>query len=202
MFCHRPISKFVAFIAAVPLLHPGWQQGALAEEPEVASEIVARSRPVEATVIDIVMLPGNIVAGELRDADDRPIGNAEIAIIRGRETIARGMTDKQGEFAIEVPHGGTFLVFSKQSSRLVRAWTASAAPPKSKTRIHLTASRTIVRGQSPGPGMGMDPFLGLFLVSGVIAAIAIPLAINANDDNDSPRDTTPTGCEPEVPESN
>ncbi len=181
-----PVQKLAAVLAAVPLAIPCWQSSAFGKDLRPPQAAVSKSRPAELKATDVLLLPGNVLAGGVHDSDGQPIADTEIVVSLGRQEIARGLTDELGEFVIEVPRGGTYLVVTGQTVVLVRAWTGTAAPPKCATRLHLTQSKITVRGQTPVGG-GIDPLLGVLLIGGIAAAIAIPLAINANDDDNDNR---------------
>ena len=160
------LNKLVAFIALAPLSIPGPMQSAIAKEP-VRSRLVTKTQANEPKPIDVVLQPGNIIAGEALSAD--------------------GVL---GEFAAEVPRGGVYVVSSSAGALLVRTWTATAAPPNSLYRVAITPQTTVIRAQNSDGGF--NPLLGLLLAGGIAAAIAVPIALNNSGGNDSPKNTTRT----------
>ncbi|HLQ46334.1 MAG TPA: hypothetical protein VK137_16440, partial [Planctomycetaceae bacterium] len=157
---------------------PGGIPPVSAKEPLPPRPLATSATASEPRPVDIVLLPGNVLAGAVVDADGVPRPDANLVVLLGHYEIARGKTDQAGEFAIAVPRGGVYLVASGRSVTVVRAWTATAAPPAAQYRVTLSPQSTVARGQSPAGRM--DPLLGLLLVGGVAAAIAIPIALNNN----------------------
>ena len=185
MTSRRRPSHLAGFLASIPLIIPGAMQPANAKEP-VRTRLVSKANTTEAKPLDIVLLPGNVIVGQVLDADGTPQPEAEVTVSVGRYEVVRVITDHMGEFAAEVPRGGVYLIASGSSTSIVRAWTATAAPPNALYRITLAPQTTVIRAQ--GPGGGIDPLLGLLLVGGIAAAIAIPVALNNNgNNNDTPK---------------
>ena len=185
----RP-SQLAAFLASIPLIIPGAMQTANAKEP-VRARLVSKTNVPEVKPLDIVLLHGNVIAGQVIAADGTPVAEAEVTVSVGRYEVVRVTTDQAGEFAAEVPHGGVYVLTSGNSASLVRAWTATAAPPNAPARVTLAPQITVIRAQGPAGG-GVDPLMGLLLVGGIAAAIAIPIALNNNGSNASKNtNTTP-----------
>ena len=188
MTSRRPLQKLAALLAMIPLTSPGGMPPVSAKEPVSARSLATSATASEPRPVDVVLLPGNILAGEVLDADGVPQPDAKVVVSLGRYEIARGTTNQAGEFVIEVPRGGVYLVASGRSVTVVRAWTATAAPPAAQYRVTLSSHSTVVRGQSPAGRM--DPLLGLLLVGAVAAAIAIPIALNNNGRDDAPHNAS------------
>ena len=183
------LSKLAAFAALIPLITPGITQSASAKEL-VRPRLVTRAQAIEPKPIDVVLQPGNIVAGEVLSADGTPLVEGEVVVHLGRHEVTRVTTNQLGEFAAEVPRGGVYVISSSAGALLVRTWTAAAAPPNSLYRVAITPQSTVIRAQNSDGGF--NPLLGLLLAGGIAAAIAIPIALNNSGGNDSPQSTTRT----------
>ena len=183
------LNKLVAFIALAPLSIPGPMQSAIAKEP-VRSRLVTKTQANEPKPIDVVLQPGNIIAGEALSADGVPLAESDVVVHLGRHEVTRVTTNQLGEFAAEVPRGGVYVVSSSAGALLVRTWTATAAPPNSLYRVAITPQTTVIRAQNSDGGF--NPLLGLLLAGGIAAAIAVPIALNNSGGNDSPKNTTRT----------
>ena len=189
MALHSSLGRFAAFVASVPMVFPGAMQSVSAKEP-LRTRLVTKSQVVEPKPTDVVLHPGSIIAGEVLSADGKPLVEAEVIVQMGRHEIVRVITNRFGEFAAEVPRGGVYVVSSSAGALLVRAWTASAAPPNSLYRVTVMPQTTVIRAQDSGGGF--DPLLGLLLAGGIAAAIAVPIALNNSGGDDSPKNSTRT----------
>ncbi|MCX7421579.1 MAG: hypothetical protein NT013_18815 [Planctomycetia bacterium] len=183
------LSKFAALVATIPLIAPGAMPSASAKDP-ARPRLMSKTQVVEPKPTDIVLHPGNIIAGEVFTADGKPLAETEVIVQIGRHEVARVSTNRLGEFAVEVPRGGVYVVASNGGTLLVRAWTATAAPPTSLEKITIAPQTTVIRAQNQGGGF--DPLLGLLLAGGIAAAIAIPIALNNSGNNDAPKSNTRT----------
>ena len=189
----RPtLHKVAALLAAIPLTCPGWNSFAFASEP--AAGVPTPSHTInEQQILDVVLFPGNRLAGEVVDSSGLPQPNADVVVSLGRHEINRGMTNQSGKFLIEVPRGGVYLVTAGGSAKVVRTWTATVAPPVSKDHVTL-APPAIIRGQNPNVGSSAMP--GLLLAAGIAAAIAIPIALSTSRAGDRSSHTSNTAPPP------
>lgn len=184
----------LALVASIPLIVPAWSSSALAAEPTPAKPTALTSdtalRPQ-----DVVLLPGNMLAGKVVDSEGQPLADAKVSVHFGKTEIARGITDQAGEFTIPVPRGGVYWLSSGDSLALVRTWSAKASPPQAEARVTLSPppTHTSIRGQSPAAPWyaGSGPFglsaLGATAIAAAVAtAIAVPLALRAESRTASP----------------
>lgn len=176
----RPaIQKFAALLAVIPLSWPGWMQPVFAET--TTPVVLATSGgTADARLLDIVLRPGNVLAGELVDSEGMPQADQDVFLSFGRHEIARGTTNKSGKFLIEVPRGGVYLVTSGSCVKVVRTWTSTAAPPAARDHLTLSPATTVIRGQNYESGT--NPITRLLFLGGIAAAIAIPIALSNNGD--------------------
>ena len=175
------LRKFAALVASIPLIIPGSLQPVSAKEP-IRTRLASRSQSPEPKPLDVVLLPGNVIAGEVIAADGTRQADAEVVVSVGRYEVTRVSTNKAGEFSVEVPRGGAYVIASGSNASVVRAWTAKGAPPHAQHRVTLAPQTTIVRAQGPVGG-GINPLLGGLLLAGIAAAIAIPIVLNNRDDD-------------------
>lgn len=175
------LGRFATIVASIPLVLPGSMQPASAGE-SVRSRLVSKMHVAEPKPFDVVLLPGNVISGEVISADGIPQPEVEVVVSVGRHEVSRATTNQAGEFAVKVPRGGAYVIASGTSASVVRAWTATAVPPHALHRVTLAPQATIIRAQGPVGG-GVNPLLGLLLVGGIAAAIAIPVALNNRDDD-------------------
>lgn len=126
---------WLALVASIPLMVPMWSSSSLAAEPTRAKPKPLTSGSSLRTQ-DVVLLPGNVLAGEVVDSNGNPLADTAIRAFVGRQEVARGMTDHSGEFAITVPRGGVYCLSSGNSIALARTWSAKASPPPSRDSCH------------------------------------------------------------------
>lgn len=182
---------WLALVASIPLVVPAWSSSALAGEPTPAKPAAITNNTVLRPQ-DVVLLPGNVLAGEAVDANGNPLTDTAVSIFVGRQEVARGMTDQAGEFAIAVPRGGVYWLVCGDSIALARTWSAKSSPPQAETRVTLSPppTHTRIRGQSPDAPWysGNGPFglstLGTTAIAAAVAtAIAVPIAVAQNNDH-------------------
>jgi hypothetical protein len=110
---------------------------------------------------DVALRSSGVLQGEVVSGDGRApaadVAGLPVAVIRGRQTVAKTKTDGQGRFALENLTGGVYRVVVDTADgpywRVLRAWTADGAPPCATSRLRIVVGR-LVRGQSPIPSSG------------------------------------------------
>lgn len=179
----KSLSRVAAFAASLPLTFPWTFQRADATEPQSARTQTLAPPRLEQRTVDVKLLPGRVLVGNVVDELQQPSANADVTVSFGKQTIVRGQTNDEGCFSVELPHGGVFLVAAGSNALLVRAWTIGIAPPGAATHVILSPQATIVRGQNPAVST-VDPIFGMLLVGGIITAITVPIVLNNTDDSD------------------
>ena len=179
-------SKVVALTAVLPLAIPSLPHSVNAFElpsqrRDAIAPKVARTDP---RPTDVKLLPGKILAGTVLDENGKPLADTDVVVIFARQEVIRGCTNDAGEFSVELPHGGVYWLVAGPCVLVVRTWTAAVAPPGTDTRVTLTPQSLVIRGQGPVVPP-IDPFLGLLLAGGVVAAIAVPIALNNQSDSNN-----------------
>lgn len=184
---------WLALIASIPLIVPAWSSSALAAEPTPAKSTALTSEPALRPQ-DVVLLPDNVLAGEVVDSNGNPLADTTVSVFVGRQEVSRGMTDQAGEFAISVPRGGVYWLSCGNSIALARTWSSKASPPQAEARVTLSppSTHTSIRGQSPNAPWyaGTGPFglsaLGATAIAAAVAtAVAVPIAVTQNNNNDN-----------------
>jgi hypothetical protein len=149
-------------------------------------------------ILDVRLTEIGVLLGALTDGAGRAIPNQSVALRSGSNVVAQTQSDRQGRFALRPPQPGSYQLQAGNTARVLRIWTAAAAPPAAQSHV-LLVDDTVVRGQhghghrggQPGVGGGlydggiMQVLSNPWVFSGVVAAgIAIPIAIAASDDDD------------------
>jgi hypothetical protein len=136
---------------------------------------------------DVALQPGGILAGRLVDAQGTAQPGTVISVQYGEREVARTTTDAQGLFAARGLRGGQYLIVTPTGYSFYRLWAEGTAPPTAQPEAVVVARPDVVRGQF-GYGMAWVDWMGNhpYLTAGTIAAaIAIPVALAANDEWDS-----------------
>lgn len=205
--------NWIAVLASVPLIIPTWTSSASAVERTIStpstfsksglSTIDAAIRPQ-----DVVLHSGNLLAGEVSDSNGHPLADTQVSVFVGKQEVAQGKTNQDGEFVIAVPRGGVYGIACGESIAVARTWSAKASPPAAESRVRLSplSTRPTIRGQSPGfePWYaGSGPFglslLGAAAIVGVATAIAVPIALNQNDNKSKSSNADPAQLPPASP---
>ena len=192
----RSLQIVVAFIATIPLFSPTWTRTALAGDQSVSLPSVPRNlaRPTEVRPVDVVLGAGSVLSGRIVTSLDQPIVGAELVVTQGRQEIARVVTTGAGDFQVQLPRGGVYLLSAPRSTLVVRTWTEAAAPPAAIQSV-VMVERFVVRGQDEDCEPKRDHSKGLMLLAitaALAAAIVIPLLIlDREDELDKETPTSP-----------
>jgi hypothetical protein len=104
-----------------------------------------------------------------------------VAVIRQGQEIARTQTNAEGRFAVQGLTGGVYQVATPVGAATYRAWSPRTAPPAATQAITIVPDETIVRGQFGTGALGW--LANPWVLAGIVAAaIAIPLALDDDDD--------------------
>ncbi len=180
---------------------------ALVFQPQmlVADEVASRvSAPSQAVSIaqrvqaprDIVLQSEGVLTGRIVDAQGLALANTPVAVQTGGKEVARVLSDAKGNFRVANLQGGVYQVTSTGHQGVYRLWTARTAPPAAAEGLNLVSQSTdVVRGQYCPPQGPSGPFATvgqwvaehpLLTAGAVVAAIAIPLALDDDDDPVAP----------------
>lgn len=136
--------------------------------------------PIKRKVEDVVLKDGAL-RGALVDKAGRGVGDAPVVIGQDGKHVASLRTDAQGHFAFEGAKAGTYQVVSHGAAGSYRVWDGAKAPGDAKQGIIHTVDPEVARGAT---NQGLLGFLTnpLVLAGIIAAAIAIPLALDDDDD--------------------
>ena len=134
---------------------------------------------------DVAIRPGGLVVGQVVDAQGVAQAATVVSIQQDQQEVVRTTTDQNGVFAAQGLRGGQYLIVTEQGQGLYRLWAPNTAPPSAQQTAVVVTSPDVMRGQYGGGWinwMSSHPFI----TAGIIAAaVAIPVAIAADDDNNS-----------------
>lgn len=149
---------------------------------------------------------GNILVGQMLDAQGTAIAGATVSVRTSGKEVARVLTDQSGKFQVAGLKGGVHQIATAGQQDVYRLWSPQTAPPAAQQGLMLVSNTDLVRGQcgcgTPvcgsacgGGGGGGRAFGGggggignwmanhPIMTAGAIAtAIAVPLALDDDDD--------------------
>ncbi|WP_168205334.1 carboxypeptidase-like regulatory domain-containing protein [Bythopirellula goksoeyrii] len=146
----------------------------------------SNTHPVAVAPADVALADGGVVTGQVVDTAGQPQANVPVTLHTGDKDIARVRTDKQGNFRVASLKGGVYHVATNGNEGVYRFWSPRTAPPGSQTGLNLVSGRNVYRGQVGG---GFFTSMGQWVAehpiitgAGIAAAIAVPLALDDDDD--------------------
>lgn len=115
--------------------------------PRAALADVAGGPRSAKSVLDIALLDGGLLVGQVVNQQGIPQSSAPVRLIHRGKQLLETTTDVQGRFSIEGLKGGSYSLATGRGQIPIRAWSASTAPPDSSEGVLLVQGST-VRGQS------------------------------------------------------
>jgi hypothetical protein len=140
-------------------------------------------KPLKLKTTDVELQSNGTLQGYYVDGE-QGAGKAGVKMTlhqNAAEPIAATTTGENGAFQFTGLKAGTYQVVADNEHVIAyRAWTPGTAPPK-------TAKNALFAPQEASRAglwfAGLPPALQLALIAGLVAAIAIPIAIAADDDD-------------------
>ncbi len=132
-------------------------------------------------VLDVTLSSEGKLVGQVVNADGNPVAGEPIVLLMKRTAVSKTTTDLQGRFGLVAPRSGVFTVVVVDRVIPVRAWRAEIAPPAARASLLCVTTESTVRGQQLMSVLRNPWVIGL----GIAAAIAIPIALNDDDDKPS-----------------
>lgn len=127
--------------------------------------------------------------GQVLDRQGSPQQDAVINVLQDGKTVAQARTTTEGYFAVSDLRGGIYQVTAGESVGTYRVWSHGSAPPAAGPGVLLVAGDQVQAGNFGLPGIndGVGAWLSNpIVVGGIIAtAIAVPIAVSDNDDDDN-----------------
>jgi hypothetical protein len=146
-------------------------------------------------ISDVALNEDGALRGLIVGGEGQALAGVPIKMTQGDVTVVETATDQLGQFAVNSLNGGVYQMFVDQSQVNVRVWAPQTAPPTATTGFTYVLG-SVQRGQCTedsctgacggacGGGCGplallMNPWV---IGAAVAAAIAIPLALDDDDD--------------------
>jgi len=149
-------------------------------------------------VADVALAEGGVLAGQLVDAQGVALAGAPIVLASHGQELARTTAGVDGAFSFAGLRGGVYELATPAGREVYRLWTPGTAPPAARQGVLVVAPGDAVRGQYAPPPLPPAPQPGPigtaanwvsnhpFITAGIVAtAIAVPVAIAVNDDDDA-----------------
>jgi hypothetical protein len=104
--------------------------------------------------IDVALTPSGTLQGRLIVNDHALSPHTTIELLDAHGSRFAMVTDEQNRFAVAGLKGGVYQLVVGNHCRVVRIWTADAAPPSAAPHVEIDLTQPIARGQYDAP-----PFL-------------------------------------------
>jgi hypothetical protein len=147
-----------------------------ASEPVIVDGI-----PVKQTIENLSLSDGVLVGG-LVDKNGRGVADAPVVIGQQGKPVAELRTDAEGRFAAKGLKPGVYQVVSHGAVTTHRAFAADQAPKDAKRGVIHQVDPEVARGAPSNGGLLGVLSNPLVLALVIAAAIAIPLALDDDDD--------------------
>jgi len=148
-----------------------------------AETMIVEGIPVSKKVEDLSLQNGLLVGG-LVDASGRGVENAPVVIAQQGKPVLEMKTDSEGRFAAAGLKPGVYQVVSHGGLNNYRVWEEGSAPATAKKGVIHRVDPEVARGGSSNPLLSFlaNPIVLAMIVA---AAIAIPLALDDDDNDDA-----------------
>ena len=140
---------------------------------------------------DVALQPGNVLTGQVVDAQGVSQPHAVVTVANHEAEVARVQADAEGNFSVPGLQGGVYRVASGEQHNIYRVWAPNTAPPVAQKSVMMVVGQDVVRGQygyTPGPFTSMAQWCAdhpIMCAAAIGAAIAIPIAVADDDDPSS-----------------
>jgi hypothetical protein len=135
-------------------------------------------------VHDVALGTNGTLSGQVVDSQGLPLAGTDVTVWQNENQVAAVKADVNGNFAIAGLRSGVHHVAAGQSVDVYRFWAPNTAPPAAGKQALLVGDQTVARGNFGG---GIIRFItNPWVLAGIVAAaIAIPIAVNNDDDSGS-----------------
>ncbi len=190
---NKSVRRLIASVAVASVV--GQPQLLMAGELSAVNSRTAQARPMQmisAAPRDVVLGEGGVLVGQVVDSKGAAIPLALVSLRTGGKEIARLQSDQDGNFRVASLKGGVYQIVSVGNEGTYRLWSPRTAPPAAIKSLTVVARGDVVRGQYATGGntfrrVGQMMAEHPLITAGIVAAgIAIPIALDDDDDPSSP----------------
>jgi hypothetical protein len=169
--------------AVVALALSGMLSAQLAQAAGPQNSPIARqAQPVQSAIRDVALADAGAFRGQVLNDAGHAQASIPVALVRDGQEVTRTQTDGSGRFVVAGLSAGIYEVHTPFGTNVYRVWAPRTAPPSAISEIVITPGQSIVRGQMRG-GQALSWLANPWVLAGIVAAaIAIPLALDDDDD--------------------
>lgn len=131
--------------------------------------------------VAIKLAKDGVLHGTAVFANGNPANGETVILGRAGKPIAKTKSDNQGRFKFTLVRPGDYQIATRDSAAFLQCFAFDKAPQESVPQILLSKKAMIARGQQPLSVLCHPLLIGLVIA----AAIAIPIAVAANNDDAS-----------------
>ena len=158
--------------------------------------VPAASAPAVPVIQDVMLHEGGSLIGQVLNTQGAALASTHVKLRQADKVVATTVSDANGYFRFAGVEGGMYTIESRQGMGMYRLWAPNTAPPIARPAATLIegsqvaaqdfANGPLTRGQN-GRGYGWFYWMtNPWVLTGLIAtAIAVPVALNNIDDDDS-----------------
>jgi hypothetical protein len=138
-------------------------------------------------ICDLMLHQGGTMVGQVVDSQGAALAKVPVALRGVAGELASSQTNAKGYFAFSGMKGGVYEVATPAGSGVYRVWSPGGAPPAAQPGALIVAGSETLRGQCCDPCSPCGGVLGFFgkhpllTATLIAAAIAIPIAVTADD---------------------
>lgn len=153
----------------------------------IAQPALATGPAAAPAVADVALAGGGMFVGKVVNAQGAALANTSVSLQQAGQQIASATTNEEGVFAVQGLRGGLYQVVADGGVVSYRLWAPNTAPPAANQSALIVTGDAVVSGNHGHGGhqygvlrwMREHPLL---VGAGIAAAIAIPLAVDDDDD--------------------
>jgi hypothetical protein len=151
----------------------------------LSADLARAAGPAVAKIRDVALQSAGVLQGQVVDQQGVPQAGKQVAAVQSGKAISVAKTDEAGRFTMASLPGGVYELQTASNSEVCRLWAPRTAPPAAQDRVLLVSNSNVVLGQHGGGG-ALGWLANPWVLGGIVAAaIAIPLAVASNDDDDA-----------------
>jgi hypothetical protein len=146
--------------------------------------IAATPAAPQPLIRDVALGTNSTFSGQVVDSQGLPQAGTDVTVWQSDTKVAAAKTDADGRFAIAGLRSGVHQVAAGQAVNVYRFWAPKTAPPAAGNEVLIVGDQPVTRGNFGGGFVRF--FTNPWVLAGIVAAaIAIPIALNNDDDSGS-----------------
>ncbi len=155
--------------------------------PSTADDPATPTAPkVKAPVIvDVALAQGGVLTGQVVDPQGAPMAKTAVQVVNQQGQVTTTESNATGQFTVQgLTQGGVHRIAAAGNQGVYRLWAPGTAPPGAITRVTVVSGQPIYRAQYNSPKFWLaSPWVPAAILG---AAVGIPVALNAANDDDTP----------------